>query len=208
MINHLIIVGIGIGLSFAGSLPFGIINTSVAETTVRKGFRAGLWMALGASLVEFLQALVSLKLIDLFLENTLLEKVFQFVALAIFILLAAYYLWQARKGHQPKDPKVGRLPDIPDFLRGMLVCSLNVMVFPYWIFYGVYLNTNGWMTLQQTDIMLFSAGTMIGTFLALLLYAGLGLLLLRRAGRLTQYINWFLFALFLGLTLYQALKSF
>jgi threonine/homoserine/homoserine lactone efflux protein len=51
---------LGLGLSFIGSLPFGIINTTVAETTVRKGLRPGVAMSVGASLVEFFQAVLSL----------------------------------------------------------------------------------------------------------------------------------------------------
>ena len=59
MLGELLLVfGLGLGLSFIGSLPFGIINMTVAETTVRKGFRAGFWTSVGAANIEYLQVLV------------------------------------------------------------------------------------------------------------------------------------------------------
>ncbi|MFZ2900152.1 MAG: LysE family transporter [Saprospiraceae bacterium] len=196
---------LGLGLSFIGSLPFGIINTTVAETTVRKGLRPGVAMSVGASLVEFFQATLSLFLIDLFVRHSQLERIFNLVALGVFLLLAVYYFFEARKTGQPMGVQVGRFPAMPDFLKGALVSAINVMTFPYWIFYGAYLSANGWMELHTPEILLFSAGTMAGTFLTLLLYAGLGLFLVARASRLTKYINWFLCFLFLGLGGYQVI---
>lgn len=194
---------LGLVLSFIGSLPFGIINTSVAETTVRKGLRPGLLLGAGASVVEFFQAALSLFLIDLFVRHSQLEKIFNLVALGVFLLLAAYYFFEARKDGQRKGPRIGRFPAVPDFLKGVLASSISVMAFPYWVFYGAYLSANGWMELHTAEILLFSAGAMAGSFLALLLYAGLGLFLVARASRLTKYMNWFLCLLFLGLGIFQ-----
>lgn len=209
MFNELLLVALyGIALSFIGSIPFGIINMTVAETTVRKGFAAGAWTGFGASLVEYVQVWVSLKLIDLLVANSLLEGIFNILALIVFFLLAAYYLRVVRREARPRGPKVGNLPRLPDFFRGVLVSSLNVMVFPYWVFYGAYLSSNGWMELNNLDISIFAVGSMTGTFLVLLIYAGLGMLLIRHASSLRRYFNWFLFLLFLGLGLYQAWRVF
>lgn len=197
---------LGLGLSFIGSLPFGIINTTVAETTVRKGLRPGVVMSVGASLVEFFQAALSLLLIDLFVRHSQLEKIFNVVALGVFLMLAVYYFFEARKTGRPMGMQVGRFPAMSDFLKGALVSFINVMAYPYWIFYGAYLSANGWMELHTLDILLFSAGTMVGTFLTLLLYAALGLFLVARASRLTKYINWFLCVLFLGLGIFQVFR--
>ena len=202
----LLVAGFALALSFIGSLPFGIINMTVAETTVRKGFRAGVWVGMGAAMVEFIQVWFSLKLIDLFVHNSLLERIFHVIALFVFFLLATVYLIAAVKATRPREPRVSNLPQVPDFFRGVTVSSLNVMVFPYWIFYGAYLSSNGWMKLQYIDITVFAAGSMIGTFLVLLVYAWMGILLLKRASALTRYFNWFLFVLFLGLGIFQLLK--
>ena len=207
MLSEMLLIALfGIALSFIGSLPFGIINMTVAETTVRKGFRAGVWVSIGASLVEFVQVWISLKLIDMFLQHSLLEQVFHVVALVVFLVLAFFYMREALHEAKPREPRVSNLPQLPDFFRGALVSSLNVMVFPYWIFYGTYLSSNGWMDLHNIDISIFSAGSMTGTVLVLLLYAGLGILLIKRAAALRRYFNWFLFALFLGLGVYQGWK--
>ncbi|MCB9283368.1 MAG: LysE family transporter [Lewinellaceae bacterium] len=202
------VIALGIGLSFIGSLPFGIINMTVAETTVRKGLRAGLWVGLGAAMVEFLQAWLSLKLIDIFVQHARWEKAFNFIALFVFFVLALVYFRAARRAPIHREARVGSFPKVPDYFRGVLVSSLNVMVFPYWIFYGAYLSTNGWMNLGNLDITFFAAGAMLGAFSIFLIYAGLGMLLIKRASTLTKYFNWFLVVLFLGLGVYQAWKVF
>ena len=199
----LLVIALGLALSFIGSLPFGIINMTVAETTVRKGFRAGLWVGLGAAMVEFLQVWLSLKLIDIFMQHARLEKAFNLIALFVFFALAVVYLRAALRSPVLRDAKVGTFPKVPDYFRGVLVSSLNVMVFPYWIFYGAYLSANGWMNLGNLDITLFAGGAMLGAFSVFLLYAGLAMLLLKRAASLTRYFNWVLVILFLGLGVYQ-----
>lgn len=209
MLNELLLAALyGIALSFIGSIPFGIINMTVAETTVRKGFAAGAWTGFGASAVEYFQVWISLKLIDLFVQNSLLEKIFNIVALVVFFLLAAYHFLAAKREAKPRGPRVGNWPRLPDFFRGTLVSSINVMVFPYWVFYGTYLSSNGWMKLYNLDISIFALGSMAGTFLILLVYAGLGMLLIRHASSLRRYFNWFLTLLFLGLGLYQVWRVF
>jgi threonine/homoserine/homoserine lactone efflux protein len=202
----LLIFSIGAALSFLGSLPFGMINTSVAETAMRKDFRAGLEASAGASLVEFFQAVLSLLLIDVFVKSAFLDKAFQIVALVVFAVLAVYYLLEARKDQKPHKPKVNKLPALPDFARGALISSLNVLAFPYWIFYGAWLYANGWMQTGWTDTLVFSAGTMLGVFLALLLYAWLGVFLMTRATRIAKRVNWLLGLLFLALAAYQSYK--
>ncbi|MBK7406873.1 MAG: LysE family transporter [Saprospirales bacterium] len=200
------VTSLGLALSFLGSLPFGIINMTVAETTVRKGFRAGLWVAAGAAMVEFIQVWASLKLIDLFVHHSILEKTFNLIALFIFFILAAVYFRAARRPAVSREAKVSSFPKVPDYFRGTLISSLNVMVFPYWIFYGAYLAANGWMNLGNRDITFFAGGVMMGAFLVFLLYAGLGMLLIKRASTLMRYFNWFLVCLFLGLGIFQLWK--
>lgn len=52
---------IALGLSFIGSLPFGMINMTVAHTAIRKGMQAAIFTALGAALVELIQVFIALK---------------------------------------------------------------------------------------------------------------------------------------------------
>ena len=194
---------IGLIISFIGSLPFGIINISVADTAIRKGLRAGLIVGFGASLVEFIQVLLSLSFADLIMGNATFDLVFNAVASCVLLGLAIYYLFFAKdQTFQEADSKV-RERGYSHFFKGMAVSALNVMVFPYFIFYGTWLNGNDWIQLEFPFILLFGLGTTLGTMLVMWLYAWGGVWIVERSMRFTRYINRSIGVLFLLFAAYQ-----
>ncbi|MCR9286061.1 MAG: LysE family translocator [Bacteroidetes bacterium] len=204
--EFLIHFSLGFILSFIGSLPLGIINMTVAETAIKKGFKAGLMIAIGASFVELIQAFIALKFTWIFVENPAVESALDIIALIVFWGLGLYYFFIAQPA-QPKGNKEEENSKMSGFLKGMAVSSVNVLVFPYWIFYGTYLTTNGWMQMEDEFVYTFVIGVMMGTFTLLFLYAKLGLLITNRAERLTSYVNKFIGLVFIAFGIYQACKT-
>ena len=198
VLQHIIL---GLSLSFIGSLPIGLINMAVAETAIRKGLKAALWMALGAALVEFVQSMVAIKFTHLISGNVRFGMAFNGVAALVFLLLALYYLFLLRPKAKQADAAGG--VNIPNFYKGMAVSSLNVLVFPYWIFYGAYLSANGWLLLSNGFLALFCLGTMLGALGALALYARLGVFVVSRTEQVTHYANRVVGLIFLGFGVYQ-----
>ncbi|RMF32384.1 MAG: hypothetical protein D6765_00425 [Bacteroidetes bacterium] len=195
---------LGFVLSFIGSLPLGIINTTVAETTIRRGLRTGLWVAVGASLVEWVQAFVSIKFTQILTDNPLFERSFDVVALLVFLGLALYYFFLARPPAHPNHPRQGGRSSA--FWKGVFVSSMNVLVIPYWIFYSGFLHQHELLQYENSFLGTFCLGVMLGTFALLALYAGLGMFILRKGERWTLLVNPFLGVLFLGLAVFQAWK--
>lgn len=186
-------------------MPLGLINVTVAETSIKRGLSAALWVALGAALVELIQAFAAIKLAGVFMANQTLDRWFNGAAAGLFLLLTIYYFFLAKPvvpGPAPSRPG----GTLSGFFRGVLVSSMNVMVFPYWIFYGTYLSSNGWLLLDNLNLGLFSLGVMAGTFLLLWLYARLGRVVMRRATLFTRRINSMVGGIFLLLTIYQGWK--
>ncbi len=203
--HYLIHFSLGFILSFLGSLPLGIINMTVAETTIRKGLFAGLLIATGASIIELIQAFVAIKFTHLFVGNPQLDFILNSVAILIFFSLAVYYFFFMKPKEQNRSPSSAN-KKMPLFYKGMLVSSMNVLVIPYWIFYGTYLSANGWLYSKIDFICIFCVGVMLGTFVLLLLYARLGLMVVNRAAQLTNYVNKFIGFVFLGFGVYQVWK--
>jgi threonine/homoserine/homoserine lactone efflux protein len=201
MVVYLLPPILGLVLSFIGSLPLGMINMTVAETAIQKGNRQALTVALGAAIIEFIQAWVAITCTHLILGNTSMELLFNGIAVVVFFLLAAYYFWQSgiQNSHLPEKKRT----QLPDFWKGVAVSSLNVMVFPYWIFYATYLNVNEWMQLDQLSILLFSGGVMLGAFLLFALYARLGLWIVQRAAIVTRYADLIIAIILLLFGLFQ-----
>ncbi len=121
---------VGFLACFIGTIPFGPINLAVVKTTVDYDRRSGSEIALAASLVEMLQALIAIcfgMLISSYLDSNVVIKFFLafiFIALAIFIFT-----------RKPK-PTLQNDGDRPSsfFRNGLIIAGLNPQAVPFWIF--------------------------------------------------------------------------
>ena len=190
------------GLSFIGSLPFGMINMMVAHTAIRKGLKFAVWAAAGAALVELFQVFVALKFTWLFTENAEVGRTFQVIATVVFFAAGIYFFFFAKTKPAISEKEFnGRRRN--EFFKGMLVSSLNLMVIPYWIFYGTILSTNDLLVKDNLHVLIFSTGTMFGTFSLLVCYALLGTKILSKSEQVTRWVNKFIGVLLFGFGIYQ-----
>ncbi|RMG85251.1 MAG: hypothetical protein D6714_06260 [Bacteroidetes bacterium] len=196
---------LGFTLSFIGSMPLGIINMTVAQTSIRQGLKMGILVSAGAAFVELIQAFVALKFTWLFVENPSVESALNLIALLIFWGLGIYYIFLA-KNATPHTAETERPSRMRGFLKGMAVSSVNVLVIPYWIFYGSYLTSNGWLKTENNCVLTFAVGVMVGAFALFVLYARMGQLITTRADKMTRFVNKFIGVIFIGFGIYQAMK--
>ncbi len=197
---------IAFGLSFIGSLPPGIINMTVAMTAIRKNISAAFLVSIGAALVEFIQVFVALKFSYLLSTYGDFQSIFSIIALLIFVGLSVYYLFFAPT-QPPKLKEKGAA--LGDFFKGMAVSSANVMVFPYWIFYGTWLGSNGWLIHDNFHISIFSAGVAVGAFSVFLLFLKLASIIVKKVDNLVKIANrtvGFIFIILAILQLWQLVK--
>lgn len=196
---------IAFGLSFIGSLPFGMINMTVAHTAIRKGMHAAIFTALGAAIVELIQVFIALKFTWLFNENPNVERVFQIIATIVFFAGGIFFFFFAKSkpAFSENDVKPSKRGD---FFRGVGISALNLMVIPYWIFYATLLTTNGILVKDDAHVVTFSVGTMFGTFTLLVCYALLGAKILSKSEQITRWVNKFIGLLLIGFGVFQVLK--
>jgi len=199
------IVLIALILSFVGSIPLGVITMSVADAAMHRGMKSALLVGLGAVLVEFVQSFVAVKFAHLLVDNMELTRQFQVIAMMVFFSLSIYYLFIAKVS--ATNPQAAK-KDRPDFAIGAGISLLNVMVFPYWIFYGTYLSTEGWLEIDNLQVGLFSLGVSIGSFMAFVLYAKLALYIVERSNSIVNYTNKFIGLVLLGFGVWQAWNYF
>lgn len=181
-------------------MPAGMINMSVAEMSIRRGRPAGLMMAFGAAFVEFFQIFIAIKFASIINGSPTFDLVLNILATIIFLTLMVFYLFFAK----PVKPGQGKnVPRYRTFFRGMAVSSINVLIFPYWIFISTYLNTNDLLNLSYTNIAIFALGGMAGGFALFSLYAFLADFIIKRSMHFAGYVNKVIGGLFLVLSVYQ-----
>ncbi|MFK7971239.1 MAG: LysE family translocator [Bacteroidia bacterium] len=197
---------LGGAVSFIGSLPMGLINLTVAETAISRGMRAALWLAFGAVLVEFGQILIALFFADWFFDDEVRQFWMRAIGSVVFIILGLYYIVKKVDDiHVKQDEQTGKHNS---FLRGLGLSAVNMMAIPFWLVYGAMLQTQDILS-KEGDLMLsFALGAAIGTFGLFIVYARLGMYILRRAKLISRYASTIIGCILLGLGLFFLIKLF
>ena len=192
-------------LSLLGTIPLGIITLTLADVTIKRGIKAGIYYSLGASVFEFIYTFVALKFINLFMDNPAIETNIRWAALIVFFGLSIYYFLSNPNPPQQKESVQDKRSS---FLKGMGIASLNMLIVPYWIFLGTWLHSDGWIILDSFWILIFSIGATLGALAVFLAYAKLSELVLQKSDRIVKWTNKIIGFVFLILGIYQAVSLF
>jgi len=203
MSDPLIHLLLGIAVSFAGSLPPGVISLTVMDTAVRKSFRDSVIVAGAASFIEFFQSFVAVLFSKLFMKNEMVSVFIQYGAAPLFLVLGIFFLTKDRLFRKKESTQRHAATNVA---LGFMVGGLNVFVIPFWVFWSSYFASNKWIDLEYGSIAVFSAGITVGTMLALLLYARIGLRLASKTSLMTWWGNKTLGLLFIAFAIYQLVK--
>lgn len=121
---------VGMFACVIGTIPFGPINLTVAKTTVDHSARQGIAVALAASLVEIVEALVAISfgmVISTYLDS---NRLITLVLGIVFILLAGFVVTREASPRAQTREVDGRT----FFLRGLVLAAANPQAIPFWIF--------------------------------------------------------------------------
>lgn len=191
----------GVGLSFIGSLPLGMINLTVADLAMHRGMQAALRFALGAALVEGVQSFIAVQFSHLFLSGSLISTIINWLAVVIFIGLGIFFLFRKPTFSAHAKQNVHRA-----FIQGMGVSALNVMVYPYWILYSSWMVTNKLMNESLYHGVVFSAGIVLGGFLLFYLYARFAVWMTTQSAALMHWSRYIFAAIFITLGVVQLVR--
>jgi len=190
---------VSLGISFLGSIPIGLISLTIVQRTIEKGKKSGFMIAAGATIMEFVYTFIALKSLDLFTENLDLGNYIKIISTVIFFIIGAYYFFKQPSEVSQPETKY----DYFDFLRGFVVGFMNVLIVPFWIFIGVWLQTNGMEFVDNGCISVFSLGSALGALLAFISYIWFSGLIEGRLLKIKKYTNKIFGLLFFGLGIYQ-----
>ncbi|MCB9231872.1 MAG: LysE family transporter [Bacteroidia bacterium] len=193
---------IGAFLSFVGSAPPGLINLTIVDITLKRGIRLALLASVGAGLVEGVQSLLALRFTWLFTDDPIVGKIIQWGAVPVFLGLGIYHLLKKPGGaNTGKERKSGSV-----FWQGVGVSALNLLAYPYWIFYGSWLHLNGWLIRETGYIIIFSLGVALGTFFLLWVYGALSTAILKRSEKITRVADRVIGVIMLGFGIWQLVR--
>ena len=202
--NLIILFFVCFTFSFIGTLPFGMINMTVADIAIRKGMKSAILFALGAVIIEFGQGMITVKFLNLFVENEVILATIEW--LAVFIFIGAGIFFYLKKESPLHIEKRKYKYNKGWIFKGMGISMLNFMPYPFWIFFSTFLLSNGLMERSMPDYLTLSAGMMIGAFVMFILYARGSVWLIKKNEKLESSIRKIIAILFISLGILQLLR--
>ncbi|MBX9850683.1 MAG: LysE family transporter [Cytophagaceae bacterium] len=188
---------IGFIVSFLGSIPIGTVNLAVIQTTININLRAGIFFALGATLIELMYSIIAIKFIAALLDNVQIGITIQMISVPVFIILGIFYF---RKREQAKmEQQKGR----KSFYNGLVIGLINPLQIPFWIAYGSFLLSKKWIINDDFLINIFIVGICFGTLMVLCLIAVISKKIVDRIELQTRLVNKTIGLVLIGLAIYQ-----
>jgi threonine/homoserine/homoserine lactone efflux protein len=191
-------------LSALGSMPIGMITLKVAEKTIHDGYRSGVMISLGATVIEFSYTYIALVSMDFFIQNVGVNLYINLIAMMVFFTLGFYHLLRKTKTILDSDGEY----KTSDFVKGIVLASMNMLIIPFWIFLAVWLKNYGFEFATTSQILIFSIGSALGALVIFLLYTRLGKLVVSKIQKVSYYTNRTVGLIFLLLAMYQLTQLF
>jgi threonine/homoserine/homoserine lactone efflux protein len=191
---------IGLVVSFLGSIPLGTVNLAVVQTTINNNFKAGFYFALGATIIELIYSAIAIKFIAILLNSSNLEITIQIFTVPAFFILGIFYFRKKEEAEAFKIKK-GR-----SFYNGLIIGLINPLQIPFWIGYGSYLLTNGWIQNDNDLLNVFIIGITVGTLAVLTLIALLSKTVIAKADLKTKFVNKIIGIVLFSLSGYQLIR--
>lgn len=192
--------------AFVGVVPPGLVNMSIAKACLERGRRNATLMALGASSVVLLQALLAVLISKYIFSYPYVKTVFLKTGIAILILMFIYFLLSANRKKNQKNIK--KRTGTKSFFTGILVSSLNIFPIPYFVLMCTLLSDNFQTKFSLMNDIFFAISAAIGTLTTLYLYIIFIMKIDGKTELFKRYSNYFMAVLMLILVIVSWIRLF
>lgn len=156
-------------LTFFGAMPPGMLNMTAAKISLKEGNVRGIVFSLGVCVINLFQIYLAAIFSRYLSKHPEVISVLRFIGLVIFILITVYFFFIAKSSpKQQIDPKIKSKHS--RFFQGAFLAVINVFPIPYHAYVTITLASFGWMTFENSNIITYVSGGIIGTFVPLYLY--------------------------------------
>lgn len=190
--------------SLIGVIPPGLVNMTVARTCLERGKKNGMLVAIGASVVVFLQALIAILLAKYIFNNPFVNNILLRTGAVVFLLMAIYFFVKAKQ----KDVKIKVYEHAHrrSFFKGVMMSTINVLPIPYFCAVAAGMSVNGKIEYDSTRVFVFSMAAALGTFATLYAYVVSFLKIEKKTETITKYSNYFMGVLMLLLVIITTIR--
>ena len=156
-------------LTFIGAMPPGMLNMTAAKISLKVGHVRGIVFSLGVCVINLFQIYLAAIFSRYLSKHPEVISILRFIGFIIFVLITVYFFFIAKSNpKQQIDPKIKSKHS--RFFQGAFLAVINVFPIPYHAYVTITLASFGWMTFENSSIISYLSGGIIGTFVPLYLY--------------------------------------
>lgn len=191
---------IGFAACTVGALPFGIVNLTVLDETLRKGSRTALNIAHGAAIVEVVFGLVAI-LTGGIIESYINDNAFiNYFILGLFIVAGIVFFFNKKRIDFPDKSH------FTGFLKGVFLNLISIQVFLFWIIAIAFLSTKDLGPTDSVSILIFLIGIWLGKMMVLWSYAILSKNIIAKSQKLSNNMNRIIGIILFSVAIIQVIK--
>ena len=183
MINYIILLAIGTVTSMVGALPFGLVNMTVLNVSIEKGFKPAMQISYGAAFVEVLFGLTAILTGGLLADYIEGNRIVSYFTVAVLITGGLFFI--VRKQSESKS----RETSYSGFFKGVFLNLVSIQVFLFWILAIAFLSSRLLLQYDPLSVMIFISGIWVGKMTILLFYVNLSRKVLSGSRIVSQNIN-------------------
>ena len=167
--NIIFVFFLGLIFALIGVIPPGLLNMTAAKISLKEGYSRGIMFSVGVCVTVLIQTYIAAIFARYLSNHQDVIDILQRIAFVVFILIAIYFLFIAKK-----KPKLNVTSNIKSkhirFFYGMFLASINTLPIPYQAYMTTTLASLGWMNFEHTTIYSYVLGVASGTFIMLYVY--------------------------------------
>lgn len=189
----ILILFFGILLGIITSVLPGMLNMNTVKIQHYEGKKKAYWFLLGVSVIHTIKIYIVYYVILQIGFKEHFSTLIQKLSLPIFVLLTIYFLFFANKGGKKNQEKTkifhrSKLRHSA-FLRGVILCSLNLNHFPFYFGLFSIIRSYG-IPIKFAGVTYLTAGIFVGTALAFIGYMRIFNSKSRRVSTVIHNINY------------------
>lgn len=184
-----------------GAIPFGVVNLTVMEVSIKQNTSKSMSVAFGAALVEILFALTALlagNMLSGYFNGNLTVK----YSVVLVLIVSGVFFWFKKSNVLNVNTK--RHPN--GFLKGILLNLVSIQVLLFWFLAATFLSVRNLFPSSLLQISLFISGVWIGKLVVLYMYALLGSKIIRQSQLISQNINRIIGFMLVAISIVQFIK--
>lgn len=149
----------GIGFGFALTIMLGPVFFGLLQTSIHKGFKYGLFFAIGVAVSDIAFILLTYFGISNFIENQVFKKIISMIGGLLMIGFGLFYFLKKLENTVPLAPIQKEHKKANFIIKGFILNILNPSVFFFWV--GVVSIISIQYEDQEIYIFTFFAGSIL-----------------------------------------------